>query len=93
MKYNVHRFEVVRVMHEGIEAGSIEEAIDKTTDLTNVTLPAIINRHRDPEVECLLQTVGYIVDPILDTGEVDYEHTRFLDADMKDEDKTDHQEE
>jgi hypothetical protein len=83
-KYNVHCFELVRVMYEDIEASSPAEAAAKATEMTNITLPAMLNRYEEPEVECLLECTGYIVDPHDGFGGIAYDETTYLNQYMED---------
>lgn len=83
MKYNVHCYEMVRVMWEDIEANSPKEAAEKALGLTNTDLPHLIDRYEDPEVESLLECTGFIIDPIDALGQVDYDRSVFLNQDME----------
>lgn len=84
MKYNVHCYEIVRVMHAGIEADSPQEAAQEALNLTNIRLPHMLNRYEEPEVECMLECTGFIVDPLDALGNIEYDESVSLNQDMED---------
>lgn len=84
MKYNVHCYEMIRVMWEGIEADTPQEAAEKAVGMSNINLPAMVNRYEEPEIESMLECTGFIVDPIDALGQIDYDHSIFLNQDMED---------
>ena len=75
MKYRVHTYTVVRVSYE-IAADSAEQAKDKVEQDCWKMHPVYIG---DPLVDNDL-TGEFIVDPILDNGEVDYDNVQFFAA-------------
>ena len=80
MKYRVHTYQVVCVSYE-VEADSAEQAKDKVEQDCWNMIPVYIG---DPLEEIDL-TGEFIVDPILDNGEVDYDNVQFFAAPVYEE--------
>lgn len=70
MKYRVHGFELVRTTYE-VEADNADEAYSKGTAMFGVADPVECERTGDFDD-------FVIVDPLLPSGEVDYDNVRHF---------------
>ena len=90
MKYAVHLYTQVRVKVVGVEAESVAHAMKKADNAVN--FHELLDNHRPccfvsdgmrvEDVEFAEAVTEYAcIDPLLNNGEIDYEHSTCLDSD------------
>lgn len=84
MKFNVHSYLILRVQHQGIEAASPQEAIQKASDLLGAADPRFNAGDfgdQAADVELTSEVESFLVDPLDEQGNVIYAQSTSYHAD------------
>lgn len=88
-KFDVHIFAVVRVKVEGVEAEDKYDAVRRTEEIDLYPMFNWLPKGTDSSgldvayTEFAEEVRGYIVDPILKSGRVDYDRSCFIENDVQ----------
>lgn len=86
-KYNTHIYAVVRVKVPNVESATPKGCnIVRNPKVQDLDLHSILDgNHNGYEVEYAEDITGYVIDPLDENGEVEYNNSLSLDANGKEE--------